>query len=125
MLEMHWNKETKIAINVFEVGLKRFSEEVGFVQRYLDFLIMINDDGSMFALANILPTRRMTNTFSHADARAVFERTVAKLPADKARPLWERWADYVYQYGDLTSIQKLDARLSEAYPEGMPVRHRC
>jgi cleavage stimulation factor subunit 3 len=48
MLEMHWNKETKIATNVFEVGLKRFSEEVGFVKRYLDFLIMVNDDGSEY-----------------------------------------------------------------------------
>lgn len=52
MLEMHWNKETKIATNVFEVGLKRFSDEVGFVKRYLDFLIMINDDGSKFGRDN-------------------------------------------------------------------------
>ncbi|KAK9897245.1 Suf-domain-containing protein [Cystobasidium minutum MCA 4210] len=94
MLEMHWNKETKIATNVFEVGLKRFSDEVGFVKRYLDFLIMINDDGN---------------------ARAVFERTITKLPADKAEPLWNRWSEYLYQYGDLASIQKIDARLAETY----------
>lgn len=46
MLELHWNKEQKIATNVFEVGLKRFGEEIGFVVRYLDFLLSINDDGS-------------------------------------------------------------------------------
>lgn len=46
MLELRWNKEVKIATNVFEVGLKRFSEEVGFVMKYLEFLITINDDGS-------------------------------------------------------------------------------
>jgi len=48
----------------------------------------------------------------------VFERTVTKLPADKARPLWKRWSEYLYQYGDLASIQKVDARLSETYPDG-------
>ena len=46
MLELHWNKEQKIATNVFEVGLKRFNDEVGFVVRYLDFLLAVNDDGS-------------------------------------------------------------------------------
>lgn len=46
MLELHWNKEQKIATNVFEVGLKRFGDEIGFVVRYLDFLLAVNDDGS-------------------------------------------------------------------------------
>lgn len=46
MLELHWNKEQKIATNVFEVGLKRFSDDVGYVVRYLDFLLSVNDDGS-------------------------------------------------------------------------------
>ena len=53
MLELHWNKEPKIATNIFEVGMKRFSEDVGFVVRYLDFLITINDDGSELAITKI------------------------------------------------------------------------
>lgn len=46
MMEYHWNKEPKVATNVFELGLKLFSEEVDYVVRYLDFLISINDDTS-------------------------------------------------------------------------------
>lgn len=52
-----------------------------------------------------------------ADARAVFERTIAKIPAEKAKPLWRRWADHEYLFGDLAAIQKLDARLAEIYPD--------
>ena len=46
MMEYHWNKEQKIATNVFEYGLKQFSEDVDYVVRYLDFLISTNDDTS-------------------------------------------------------------------------------
>lgn len=46
MIEYHWNKEAKVATNVFELGLKIFSEEPGYVVRYLDFLINTNDDTS-------------------------------------------------------------------------------
>jgi cleavage stimulation factor subunit 3 len=46
MMELHWNKETKIAMNVFEHGLKTFGDDVNYVLRYLDFLIVTNDDAS-------------------------------------------------------------------------------
>jgi cleavage stimulation factor subunit 3 len=50
------------------------------------------------------------------DARALFERTVSKLSPDTARPLWERWAIHESRYGDLGSILKLEARLTETLP---------
>ena len=56
-----------------------------------------------------------------ADARAVFERTISKVTADEARPLWDRWARYEAQFGDLAAIHKLDARISEAYPEAKSI----
>ena len=56
-----------------------------------------------------------------SDARAVFERTISKIPANKAKPLWDRWARYECQFSDLSAIQKLDARIAEAYPEGVPI----
>lgn len=37
---------------------------------------------------------------------------------DRARPLWERWARYEYQYGDQEAAQKLEKRIAEAYPNG-------
>lgn len=53
-----------------------------------------------------------------SDARALFEKVIAKVPSEKAKPLWERWAKYEYQYGDLAAAQKMEKRLSETYPAG-------
>lgn len=116
MLELHWNKEQKIATNVFEVGLKRFGDEIGFVVRYLDFLLAVNDDGSKCCSLPWTPLIAKESVL--VDARAVFERTISKIPAEKAKPLWRRWADHEYLFGDLAAIQKLDARLAETYPDG-------
>ena len=53
------------------------------------------------------------------DARALFERVITTLPSDKARPVWERWGEYEYNYGDLASITRLESRLVEAYPDDL------
>lgn len=44
---------------------------------------------------------------------------IGTFPADKARPLWERWSKYEYQYGDLAAAHKLEKRMAEVYPNGM------
>ena len=56
------------------------------------------------------------NTFS--DARALFERAVNAFPADKARPIWDRWTRYEYQYGTLEASHLLEKRMAEVYPQG-------
>ena len=53
------------------------------------------------------------------DARALFERIIGTFPPERARPLWERWARYEYQYGDLEGALKLEKRIAEVYPTGM------
>ena len=57
------------------------------------------------------------------DARALFEKVVGNYPPNHARPLWERWARYEYQYGDLESAQKLEKRIADVYPAGNPQLH--
>jgi cleavage stimulation factor subunit 3 len=52
------------------------------------------------------------------DARALFERVIPTFSAERARPLWERWARYEYQFGDLEAAQKLEKRIAEVYPTG-------
>ena len=52
------------------------------------------------------------------DARALFERVIPNISADRARPLWERWARYEYQYGDLEAALKLEKRMAEVYASG-------
>lgn len=46
MMEYHSNKDSSVAIRIFELGWKLFSEEVEYVVRYLQFLLSINDDTS-------------------------------------------------------------------------------
>ena len=40
-----------MAIRIFELGFKLFSEEVEYVVRYLQFLLSINDDTSALPLS--------------------------------------------------------------------------
>ncbi|KAF9487681.1 Suf-domain-containing protein [Pleurotus eryngii] len=97
LMEYHCSHQTDVSLRIYEKGLELFGSEVKFVLRYLTFLISINDDNN---------------------ARALFERVISNLSADRARPLWERWASYEYQYGELEAVQKLEKRIAEVYPNG-------
>lgn len=46
LIEYHCSKDPAVATRIFELGLKVFGEKLEFVDRYLAFLIMINDDQS-------------------------------------------------------------------------------
>ena len=48
MMEYHANKDSAVAIRIYELGFKLFSENVDYVVRYLNFLLSINDDTSGF-----------------------------------------------------------------------------
>lgn len=96
MMEFHKNNNADIAKKVFKLGVGQFGEDVEYISTYIDFLISLNDD---------------------TNARAAFEKAVSKLSPEVARPLWDRWASYEYQFSDSTAIQKLDARMAELYPE--------
>jgi hypothetical protein len=45
-MEYHVNKDSAVAIRIFELGFKLFSEDVDYVVRYLQFLLYVNDDTS-------------------------------------------------------------------------------
>lgn len=53
----------------------------------------------------------------------MFERSAAKIPAEKARPLWDSWARYEYMFGDLAGVHKLEARFAEVFPNGESASH--
>ncbi|BGO88812.1 hypothetical protein NBRC10512_002167 [Rhodotorula toruloides] len=95
-MEMYWNSEPKVATNVFELGLKSFAKEPEYVLRYLDFLISQNNSNN---------------------ARALFERTIAIIEPAKAKPIWDRMAQYEYQYGDYLAAQKMAQRYAETFPD--------
>ncbi|KAI0689097.1 hypothetical protein BC835DRAFT_1549432 [Cytidiella melzeri] len=101
LMEYHCTKASDIAMRIFEKGLETFPDEVEFALRYLGFLISINDD---------------------SNARALFERVVNVFPADRARPIWDRWARYEYQFGSLEASQALEKRIAEVYPTDPPIK---
>ncbi|KAF8581991.1 Suf-domain-containing protein [Ramaria rubella] len=100
-MEYHFTKATDVATRIYETGLKQFGEDAEYVVRYLKFLISINDENN---------------------ARALFERVITTFPADKARPIWETWANYEYNFGDLSAADKLEKRICEVYPDDLPMR---
>ncbi|OAX31326.1 hypothetical protein K503DRAFT_806153 [Rhizopogon vinicolor AM-OR11-026] len=65
------------------------------------------------------PDTPATPLMNFNDARALFERVITTFPSEHARPLWEGWAHYEYQYGDLEAAQKLEKRMPEVYPSDM------
>lgn len=101
LMEYYSNKDSAVAVRIFELGLKNFSEDVDFVIKYLQFLLSINDD---------------------TNARALFERSALKIPADSARPLWDMWSKFEYMYGDLTAVHKLETRWAETFPKDVPLK---
>ncbi|KAG6910176.1 hypothetical protein DXG01_012625 [Tephrocybe rancida] len=101
LMEYHCSEDKSIGSRIFEKGLEFFAGEIEYVLRYLGFLISINDE---------------------TNARALFERVIGTFPAERARSLWERWARYEYQYGDLDAAQKLEKRIAEVYPTDPPIK---
>lgn len=101
LMEYHCSKEVSVATKVFELALKTYGDDEAFVVRYLDFLLSINDDNN---------------------ARALFERTVSSFAPERARPIWDRWSEYEYSFGDAASIAKIDERLAQVYPAEASVK---
>jgi cleavage stimulation factor subunit 3 len=50
MMEFHSNKDSAVAIKIFDLGAKKFPNEVDYVIRHLQFLLSINDDTSESSL---------------------------------------------------------------------------
>ncbi|KDR71055.1 hypothetical protein GALMADRAFT_254221 [Galerina marginata CBS 339.88] len=101
LMEYHCSNDNGIASRIFEKGMDSFGDEIEYVVRYLGFLISINDQNN---------------------ARALFERVIPTFPPERARPLWERWARYEYQYGDLEAALKLEKRMAEVYTSDPPIK---
>ncbi|KAJ3169317.1 mRNA 3'-end-processing protein rna14 [Geranomyces variabilis] len=100
LMEYFCNKDAGVAGRVFENGLKTFNpaedpQAPAFILLYLDFLINLNDDNN---------------------TRALFERALAGLPPDRARPIWQKLLAYETEYGDLANVLKAEKRRAEAYP---------
>jgi cleavage stimulation factor subunit 3 len=45
-MEYHCNKDSNVAIKIFELGIKAFPNEPALAVKYLQFMIQINDENS-------------------------------------------------------------------------------
>ncbi|ANB15701.1 Rna14p [Sugiyamaella lignohabitans] len=100
MMEYHNNKEADIADKIFELGLKRFSENSEYVKVYFDFLILTNDE---------------------TNARALFEKSISKMPIAAAKPLYEHFMKFTANHGELAALLTLEERFSKMYPDESPM----
>ncbi|KIK71023.1 hypothetical protein GYMLUDRAFT_33130 [Collybiopsis luxurians FD-317 M1] len=101
LMEYHTTQDKEVATRIFEAGMGQHAKEKEFVLRYLTFLISVNDENN---------------------ARALFERVIPTFNPEESRPIWERWARYEHQYGDLEASQKIDKRMAEVYPNDPPIK---
>ncbi|KAK1224668.1 mRNA 3'-end-processing protein rna14 [Marasmius sp. AFHP31] len=95
MTEYHCNGNKDVALRIFERGMTIFGKDRDYVLGYLGFLITVDD---------------------RDNAQTFFENVISTFQPSDARPLWERWTRYEYQYGDLESVQNLERRLASIYP---------
>ncbi|KZV40326.1 cleavage stimulation factor subunit 3-like [Dorcoceras hygrometricum] len=93
MMAFCLDKDSKVAHNIFEAGLKRFMHEPGYILEYADFLCRLNDDRNI---------------------RALFERALSSLPPDESVEVWKRFSQFEQTYGDLASMLKVEQRRKEA-----------
>jgi cleavage stimulation factor subunit 3 len=48
--------------------------------------------------------------------RALFERALAAIPAEKSKTIWSKYIHYETQYGDLTNLIGIEKRMAEVFP---------
>lgn len=56
-MEYHCNKDSGVAIKIFDLGTKAFPKEAAFAVKYLQFLIQINDENSKHICLSIVLLR--------------------------------------------------------------------
>lgn len=116
LIKYHCGHAPDVARKIFERMLEKFPGEPVPALRYLEFLLSINDeDSTQNSRLVLLETTILNNDL---DARAFFERIVTVLSAESARPLWDCWSSYVYQYGTLQASLDIEKRSAEAFPAG-------
>jgi len=106
-------------MRLFEVGFNKYGchENAQFVERYIEFLIGINDETSMhlsFANEACILIR------SILDLRALLERVLSLNDSVSNKEIWEKFLWLESRYGDQESMNRVLARRQALYPEGKP-----
>lgn len=99
LMEWAGERSDKVARNILELGIKNLGYQPDYVLQYITFLKGIGDV---------------------ENARALFERALMGIAADSTaaggglQPLWDAYVAFEYENGDLSSVQAVERRRSEA-----------
>lgn len=93
LMEYYCSKDKNIAFRIFELGLKKFSDNPDYILCYIDYLSHLNEDNN---------------------TRVLFERVLSSgsLEPEKSVEIWNRFLEFESNIGDLASIVKVEKRRS-------------
>ncbi|CAF1144036.1 unnamed protein product [Adineta ricciae] len=92
LMEYHCSKDNNIAFNIFNLGLKKYSQNIDYILAYIDYMTHLNEDHN---------------------ARVLFERVLSpdNPTAKQSQPvIWHEFLKFESQVGDLQSIKKVEKR---------------
>ncbi|SCU79527.1 LAFA_0B03730g1_1 [Lachancea sp. 'fantastica'] len=95
-LEYHNQNDHKTACKVLELGMKYFADSGEYVNKYLDFLILINQDSLI---------------------KSLFETSLDKVvDADQLQTIYKKVINYESKFGSLNNAYSIENRFFERFP---------
>ncbi|CAF3573294.1 unnamed protein product, partial [Rotaria sp. Silwood2] len=98
-MEYYCTKDNNIAFNIFNLGLKKYSQNLDYILAYIDYMTHLNEDHN---------------------ARVLFERILSPnnpILKQLQPTIWNEFLKFESQVGDLQSIKKVEKRRLKIYSE--------
>jgi cleavage stimulation factor subunit 3 len=99
LMEYYCTKDNNIAFNIFNLGLKKYGQNVDYILAYIDYMTHLNEDHN---------------------ARVLFERVLSSdnsISKQTQLPIWHAFLKFESQVGDLQSIKKVEKRRLNIYSD--------
>ncbi len=99
LMEYYCTKDNSIAFNIFNLGLKKYGQNVDYILAYIDYMTHLNEDHN---------------------ARVLFERVLSpdnSIPKQSQPAIWHEFLKFESQVGDLLSIKKVEKRRLTLYSD--------
>ncbi|CAF0806537.1 unnamed protein product [Didymodactylos carnosus] len=99
LMEYYCTKDNTVAFNIFNLGLKKYGQNVDYILAYIDYMTHLNEDHN---------------------ARVLFERVLSsdnQIPKQNQSDIWYEFLKFESNVGDLSSIKKVEKRRNQLYQE--------
>jgi cleavage stimulation factor subunit 3 len=99
LMEYYCTKDNNIAYNIFNLGLKKYSQNIDYILAYIDYMTHLNEDHN---------------------ARVLFERILSidnLIIKQSQLPIWYEFLKFESQIGDIQSIKKVEKRRLNIYED--------